>query len=105
MISEATSQNGEKTEFEIYHLPKRGKQHLHAGCVSASTPNEAMYVAKNQIKKDKTIYNIWAIRTQDIRFTTPDEKDLWITLPEKKFRDASDYKGGDKLKEFLTRQK
>ena len=27
------------------------------------------------------------------------------TLPEKKFRDASDYKGGDKLKEFLARSK
>jgi ring-1,2-phenylacetyl-CoA epoxidase subunit PaaB len=104
-ITETPPQTGEKKAFEIYHLAKRGKQHLHAGSVSASTPDEAMQVAKNQFKKDKAIYNIWAIRTNDIRFTTHEEKDLWITLPEKKFRDASDYKGGDKLKDFLTRQK
>ena len=32
-----------------------------------------------------------------------EEKDLWKTLPEKKFRDAADYKGGEKLKAFLER--
>jgi hypothetical protein len=32
-----------------------------------------------------------------------DEIDFWQTLPEKKFRDASDYKGGEKLKEFLDK--
>jgi ring-1,2-phenylacetyl-CoA epoxidase subunit PaaB len=51
------------------------------------------------------MYNIWAVRTSDIRFTLPEEKELWLTLPEKKFRDASDYKGGDKLKEFLEKAK
>jgi ring-1,2-phenylacetyl-CoA epoxidase subunit PaaB len=105
MIQEVPHQTGEKLSFEIYHLLKRGKQHIHAGNVMAITPEEAMSLAKKQIKKDKTIYNIWAIRAQDIRFTTSEEKDLWITLPEKKFRDASDYKGGDKLKEFLERAK
>ena len=46
-----------------------------------------------------------AISIDKIRFTTPEEKDLWITLPEKKFRDASNYKGGDKLKGFLEKRK
>ena len=45
--------------------------------------------------------NIWAIRQADIRFTTEAEQDLWLTLPEKKFRDAVEYKGGDKLKNFV----
>lgn len=94
---------GEKQEsYEIYHLLKRGKQHVHAGTVQASDPREAMARAKNEFK-DKTVLNVWALRTADIRFTAGEEKDLWITLPEKKFRDASDYKGGDKLKEFLDR--
>jgi ring-1,2-phenylacetyl-CoA epoxidase subunit PaaB len=48
---------------------------------------------------------VWVIERSKIRFTTPEEQDLWNTLPEKKFRDASDYKGGDKLKEFLERSK
>lgn len=91
------------TTFEIYHLGKRGKQHLHVGTVQAATPRGAMVNAKQLFKTEKVIYNVWAIQTDKIRFTTTEEKELWLTLPEKKFRDASDYKGGDKLKEFLER--
>jgi ring-1,2-phenylacetyl-CoA epoxidase subunit PaaB len=105
MIPETLNQPGEKATYEIYHLARRGKQHLHAGTVTAANPNEAMAIAKTQFTKDKIVYNIWAIKTSDIRYTKPEEKDLWMTLPEKKFRDAIDYKGGDKLKEFLERTK
>lgn len=104
-VNEIPSQSGDKTSCEIYHLLKRGKQHQHAGVVHAVTPQEAMSEAKKVFKNDKIVYNIWAIRTSDIRFTRPEEKELWLTLPEKKFRDASDYKGGDKLKEFLEKAK
>lgn len=103
LISDTVEKTGGKTSFEIYHLPKRGKQHVHAGTVQAGSPQEAMAEAKRMFKNDKTVYNIWAVRTSDIRFTSAEEKDLWLTLSEKKFRDASDYKGGDKLKEFLER--
>ncbi len=103
LIDESETANGTKTLYEIYHLLKRGKQHVHAGTVEAATPQEAMYIAKQKFGTDKTVYNVWAIRTDAIRFTTPEEKDLWNTLPEKKFRDATDYKGGDKLKSFLER--
>jgi ring-1,2-phenylacetyl-CoA epoxidase subunit PaaB len=103
LISEAPAQSGEKTTFEIYHLQKRGKQHVHAGTVSGATPHEAMLEAKQKFKNDKVIYNIWAIRTGDIRFTSAEENDLWLTLPDKKFRDAAEYKGGDKLKAFLEK--
>src|SRR5688572_2455342 len=34
MIPELPPQPGEKTNFEIYHLSRRGKQHLHAGTVN-----------------------------------------------------------------------
>jgi ring-1,2-phenylacetyl-CoA epoxidase subunit PaaB len=94
---------GTTKSFEVYHLVKRGKQHVHAGSVLAATPQHAMSVAKQQLNIGKQIYNIWAIATDAIRFTTAEEKELWLTLPEKKFRDASDYKGGDKLKEFLEK--
>ena len=92
-----------KRTFEIFHLPKRGKQHVHAGSVDAVSPNEAMRKAKVLFGPGKIVYNVWAIEHEKIRFTSAEEKDLWNTLPEKKFRDASDYKGGDKLKEFLSR--
>lgn len=99
-IANSAESANPKTSFEIYHLVKRGKQHVHAGTIMAGSPQEAMAEAKRKFNKDK-VYNVWAIRTSDIRFTTPEEKDLWLTLPDKKFRDAADYKGGDKLKDFL----
>jgi ring-1,2-phenylacetyl-CoA epoxidase subunit PaaB len=95
---------GEKTGYEIYLLARRGKQHVHAGTVQAASPEAALSEAKKHFQSDsKVTYNVWAIKSSNIRFTQPEEKELWLTLPEKKFRDASDYKGGDKLKEFLER--
>jgi ring-1,2-phenylacetyl-CoA epoxidase subunit PaaB len=93
----------QKVSYEIFHLAKRGKQHVHAGTVEATSPQEAMIEARNKFKTATPVINVWAIRSADIRFTSPEEKDLWNTLPDKKFRDASSYKGGDKLKEFLER--
>lgn len=105
LITKVSKNSDAKESFEIFHLYKRGKQHVHAGTVRANSPEQAMLVAKVEIPAAKTVYNIWAVKTSDIRFTLPEEKDLWLTLPDKKFRDASDYRGGDKLKEFLSRQK
>jgi ring-1,2-phenylacetyl-CoA epoxidase subunit PaaB len=93
------------SSFEVYHLPKRGKQHIHLGQVMASSPEEAMARSKSLLPPNKIAYNLWTIKTSDLRYSTQEESDLWLTLPEKKFRDASDYKGGDKLKEFLERHK
>jgi ring-1,2-phenylacetyl-CoA epoxidase subunit PaaB len=91
--------------FEIYYLLKRGKQHIHGGQVKAISYLQAMIAAKNKNPTDRIIYNVWAIKTQDMRFSTSEEKELWLTLPDKKFRDAADYKGGDKLKDFLEKHK
>ncbi len=93
-----------KEKYEIYHLPKRGKQHVHAGSVLASGVEQAIQIAKKDFNSDKVIYNIWAIPFSAIRFTSESEEDLWLTLPEKKFRDAGDYKGGNRLKEFLEEE-
>jgi len=104
LIKEAESTNG-TSSFEIYQLSKRGKQHTFLGSVKASTPQEAIAIAKTKLNTGKMVYNIWAIEANKIRFTTEEEKEYWITLPEKKFRDASNYKGGDKLKQFLEKVK
>ena len=92
-------------ECQKLHVSKRGKQHQHAGQVVAGSHHEAMVRAKQELKGDKQVFNIWAIKTSAIRFTKPEELDFWNTLPDKKFRDASDYKGGDKLKNFLAQSK
>lgn len=104
-MDEAIDGSGPKTPFEIYHLTKRGKQHVHIGGVNAHSPKDALSEARKHFNKGIVVFNIWAIRASDIRTTSPDEQELWTTLPEKKFRDAADYKGGDKLKEFLNRSK
>ena len=92
-----------KEPFEVYHLLKRGKQHVHAGTVQAGNYDDALWQARQTLKGNKQVFNLWAIRTGDIRFTSPQDLDLWSTLPDKKFRDAADYKGGDKLKAFLEK--
>jgi len=102
LISEIPANTGTLTAYEVYHLTKRGKQHVQAGTVDGITPAHAMAEARKKFG-DKVVYNIWVVPTAEIRFTSAEEKDLWLTLPDKKFRDASDYKGGDKLKEFLER--
>ena len=102
-IHDVPEQGGEKSSYEIFHLVKRGKQHIHIGTVQAVTPGEAMSESKKKLAGDKIVYNVWAVKSDDIRFTSPEEQELWLTLPDKKFRDAANYKGGDKLKEFLER--
>jgi ring-1,2-phenylacetyl-CoA epoxidase subunit PaaB len=97
--------NGDEMNFEIFHLAKRGKQHVHAGQIKATSHAQAIFNKKMQLAQDKIIFNVWVIKTSDIRFSTVEEKDLWLTLADKKFRDAADYKGGDKLKEFLDARK
>ena len=104
LVGSIPAPGGERQQYEVYYLLKRGKQHVHAACVFATSPEEAMLSAMGAQPLNKPLYNVWAIQTSDIRFTTSEEHDLWMTLPEKKFRDASDYKGGDKLKEFLERK-
>lgn len=105
VLTQKTFPQGENIPYEIFHLMKRGKQHVHVGCVEAASPDEAMAAARKQFDKGAVVFNIWAVPKKDIRYTSSDEADLWLTLPEKKFRDATDYKGGQKLKEFLDRSK
>jgi ring-1,2-phenylacetyl-CoA epoxidase subunit PaaB len=103
-VYDALSTQEEKgtTSFEIYHLPKRGKQHVHVGTVQANSVAGAIHQAKLAFANKATL-NVWVLETNKIRFTSPEEQELWLTLPEKKFRDASNYKGGDKLNDFLAK--
>jgi len=101
--TENLKQNEES--FLIFHLPKRGKQHVLVGTVMASSPLEAMHHAKNTLQDGKPVFNVWAIRENAIRMTSEEELILWQTLPNKKYRDAADYKAGDKLTRFLEKNK
>lgn len=99
-VSDDFPQEGTKEEYEFFHLMKRGKQHQHVGSVEARNPQEALAQAKPAFINDKPVFNVWVIKTADILFNAEEDKIMWDTLPDKKFREASDYKAGDKIKAF-----
>jgi ring-1,2-phenylacetyl-CoA epoxidase subunit PaaB len=103
LISDSPESEAEKTVYEVFHLRKRGKQHIQAGQVHSSSVAAAFTNAKNQFDKGTPVFNVWVMLSSDIRYTGDGEADFWATLPEKKFRDATEYRGGDKLNEFLSR--
>lgn len=103
-ISSDFPHEGDTEEYEFFHLMKRGKQHEHVGSVEARSPQEALALAKPAFVEEKPVYNVWVVKTSDILFTSEEDKIIWNTLPEKKFRDAADYKAADKIKAFKERQ-
>jgi ring-1,2-phenylacetyl-CoA epoxidase subunit PaaB len=104
LIPDIPSEKSSLHTFEIFHLTRRGKQHTQAGQVQAADGGDALRQARRLLSDPSVaVFNVWAIRQDTIRFTHDHEKDLWTTLPEKKFRDASAYKAGDKLNAFLQK--
>jgi ring-1,2-phenylacetyl-CoA epoxidase subunit PaaB len=102
--ADATDTNG-STAFEIFHLEKRGKQHIHAGTVQANDYQMALKHAKNECITDKVIYNIWVAKVDDFYRSDVEDRDIWNTLSDKKYREPVAYKAGDKLKIFLEKNR
>ncbi len=91
---------GSKSAFQVFHLLKRGRQHVFAATIEAVDIEDCFARAKEQFGAHKPIYNIWIIHLNDMLYAAEEDKIIWNTLHEKKFRDASDYKAADKIKEF-----
>lgn len=102
-INPAGSSEGNEDAYQVFHLEKRGKQHVHAGQVIANNPAMAFENAKKEFGNSH-VFNIWVIATADFRFSSDEEKIIWSTLHEKSFRDAISYKAADKIKEYKERQ-
>lgn len=102
-ISPASSKEGKEDAYQVFHLARRGKQHVHAGTVMAHNPEEAFEEAKESLGEN-LVFNVWVIATSDFRFSNEEEKVIWQTLNEKTFRDAVAYKAADKIKQFKERQ-
>jgi ring-1,2-phenylacetyl-CoA epoxidase subunit PaaB len=101
---QAQAQGTGTTVYEIFHLKRRGKQHIHAGNVLASSDVEAISIAKNLFGTKDVILNIWVCKAADIMKSTPEDLEMWNTLPDKKYRDAPYWKAGDKIKAFKEQQ-
>lgn len=88
-------------EFEVFHLFKRGKQHQAMGVVKARNVEEALILAKKELHDGKKpVLNIWLAPSMSFLKSTEEEKEIWNTLPDKKYRDVTDYKAADKIKQF-----
>ncbi|AMM49983.1 phenylacetic acid degradation b [Rufibacter sp. DG15C] len=93
----AKPEDAEQT-YEIFHLKKRGKAHAHAGTVSARSYEHALQVAKQTLNTPPVV-NVWVVASQDV-LREEQEKDIWLTTPEKKYREATAYRVQDKIDRF-----
>ncbi|OGX84641.1 phenylacetic acid degradation b [Hymenobacter glacialis] len=97
--AEAAYAAGEE-DYDIFHLKKRGKAHQHVGKVRASSPAQALQVAKAVFSDQRPVVNVWAARSADFLRSDDGDRDIWTTTPEKKYRDAISYKVQDRIERF-----
>lgn len=89
--------------YEIFYLKKRGKQHIHAGTVQAASYAAAASEAA-QLYAANPCVNVWLSKQNDILFSLPEDKDIWNTLADKKYRDAIAYRSQDKINKYKAAQ-
>ena len=99
VAAEAAYAAGEE-DYDIFHLKKRGKAHQHMGKVRAATPAEALQVAKAVFGEQRPVVNVWAVRAADVLHSEEEDRDIWATTTEKKYRDAISYKVQDRIEKF-----
>ncbi|WP_345058894.1 phenylacetic acid degradation b [Hymenobacter glaciei] len=87
-------------DYDIFHLKKRGKAHQHVGKVRAASPAEALQAAKAVFGEQRPVANVWAVRSADVLCSEDDDRDIWATTTEKKYRDAIAYKVQDRIEKF-----
>ena len=99
-FEEPTECSEQPEPYEIFHLKKRGKAHTHAGRVMATSYPEALTEAKNAFGEKGPIVNVWVIKSNDLLQSAEEDKDMWTTIPEKKYREAIAYKVMDKITKY-----
>ncbi len=103
LVTEPDDHLSEQSNYYVFHLFKRGKQHKEAGNVQAGNIDDALYQAKIHLDPGnpaKPVLNIWIIDEKDTFRTNIEDSDIWKTTPEKTFREAMDYKGADLIKKY-----
>ena len=96
---EAAYAAGEE-DYDIFHLNKRGKAHQHMGKVRAASAADALQVARAVFGAQRPVVNVWAVRAAAVFRSDDEDRDLWATTPEKKYRDAISYKVQDRIEKF-----
>ncbi len=93
------------SSYQVFQLMKRGKQHVHVGNVEANSPEQALWEAKNNFASEKPVFNLWLVKDDSfLKIEGEAFQDIWHTLPDKKYRDAMDYRATEKIKKFKAEQ-
>ncbi len=91
------------TSFHLFILNKRGKQQVFLDEIQAKDVVSAISLAY-QKHPEVMAYHVWVCESNKILKMEDEVADIWNTLNEKGFRDASAYRAGDKLKNFLAKK-
>ena len=91
--------------YEIFHLKKRGKAHTHMGRVTTTSYQEALQQARQAFGETGPVVNVWIVRSAHVLQSAEEDREMWLTVPEKKYREATAYKVMDKIKQFKEEQK
>ena len=86
--------------YEVFHQKKRGDQHVHVGIVHAATPELALVLAKEQYARRRQTSNLWVVKSSDVYASAYDDADIFENVPEKTYREASDYYCMDRIRKY-----
>jgi ring-1,2-phenylacetyl-CoA epoxidase subunit PaaB len=103
--SSGLAQNEEWETFAIFHQDKRGSAHEFVGIVHAPDPELALLFAKEQFGRRKKTVNLWAVRSTDIFTFQHEDDDMFSTIPDKNYREASGYPVRKRINKYLDELK
>ncbi len=86
--------------YEVFWKEKPGDQPIHVGTVHAPNAEMALAFAKENYCRRGRTAAIWVVRTADIFTFSPDDADMFATVPEKTYREPDAYKVAQKLLRF-----
>jgi ring-1,2-phenylacetyl-CoA epoxidase subunit PaaB len=94
------SNEGNTETYDVFFQRKKGTHHIHVGNVDAKNHAQALLEAKKSLLDGKPITNVWIVKSSDIMKSTIDDKVIWATVLEKKYRDAMAYKVADRIEKY-----
>lgn len=86
--------------YEVFHQKKRGEQHVHVGIVHAPSPETALVFAKEQYGRRRITANLWVVKSSSVHAGEYNDQDMFTTVPEKTYREASDYYVMDRIRKY-----
>ena len=86
--------------YEVFHQKKRGEQHVHVGIVHAPSPEIALVFAKEQYGRRRITANLWVAKSSCVFASEYEDQDIFATVPEKTYREASDYYVMDRIRKY-----